>query len=121
EGDPTVPMLTVSAARAGATGISEASAKTSTAGAAALNVRIVRLHILSMRFQFEKPALWHLFAHRLLDLFLPPACPFSRGTVLQLSTIVPSDLRASRLPDLAVLADMLERSFECANPIRQAG
>src|SRR5262245_4600747 len=61
------------------------------------------------------------FARRLLGLCLPRACPFSRGAVLQLSTIVPSNLRASSLPDLVVLADMLERSVECANPIGQAG
>src|SRR5262245_37664486 len=69
----------------------------------------------------EKPALWRSFARRLLGLFLPRACPFGRGAVLQLSPIVPSNLRASRLPDFFVLADMLERGVECANPIGQAG
>src|SRR5262245_52581683 len=121
EGDPTVPMVTVSAAPAGAAATSEAIAKPSAARAAALNMRIVILRMPSMPPQCEKPALSHLFARRLPGLFLPRACPFSRGAVLQLSTIVPSNLRASRLPDLVVLADMLERSVECANPIGQAG
>src|SRR5262245_19452165 len=60
-------------------------------------------------------------ARRLLGLFRPRACPFSWGAALQLGTIVPRNFCASRLPDFFVLADMLERGVECANPIGQAG
>src|SRR5262245_58469128 len=121
EGDPTVPMVTVSAARAGAAASSEAIAKPSIAGATALNMRIISLRMRSMRSQSEKPASWHLFAGRLLGLCLPRACPFGRGAILQLSTIVPSNFCARRLPDLVVLADMLERGVECADAVGQAG
>src|SRR5262245_6275294 len=58
---------------------------------------------------------------RLLDLYLPRACPFGSGAIRQLSTIVPSNFRACRFPDLVVLADMLQRGVERADAVGQAG
>ena len=85
EGDPTVPMVTVSAARAGATDISVATANPS---AARPNVRIIRMIILrvhSMRPNDSRPR--HCIDQSLTcmisayfvlaDLFCFGASPFS--------------------------------------------
>jgi hypothetical protein len=53
EGDPTVPMVTLSAARAGAMAVNETTAKPSAARPSLLNTFIAILLAYSMRFMSE--------------------------------------------------------------------
>src|SRR5262245_45047677 len=55
------------------------------------------------------------------NLFLPCRFLFPRGVALQLRAIVLCNFGAGRLPDLLMLADVLEGFVERADAIGQAG